>query len=414
MRKRLSKFKYFKAEFNMASPLQVEIYQNRRALAAGQEGDVYMLAKIVPSKELREFVSQNPRKVHMAFLLDVSASMCGEKIEAAKEAILRRFRNDLQDDDILSLVVFSTSAVVAINSATKKYAATEVESVIRSIDCGGSTSLYQALTMAVNLLSKTPPGYTRVMIVATDGRPTDVADPNQVLELTKLAREKYNIITFIYGIGEDYDPALCEEMAKIGGGRMRHVKGAKEIEGLTQAIVSAIKNIVIEKPTLKIETEVGTKLEEAFLIYPTLGVLDPGAATWDVGAVSARDVIIASFRATTYSKDEGRRKIATVFFGTATRPVEVEFVAAVSSDEQNPEVRLYHEVARIAVNILEKTKQGLSADEEFAALNRLLAEPVARSLMARDIYFAALAQRVLGTQSLDGKTRIDRLSNIGG
>jgi hypothetical protein len=195
---------------------------------------------------------------------------------------------------------------------------------------------------------------------------------------------------------------------------MRHVKGAKEIEGLTQAIVSAIKNIVIEKPTLKIETEVGTKLEEAFLIYPTLRVLDPGAATWDVGAVSARDVIIASFRATTYSKDEGRRKIATVSFGTATRPVEVEFVAAVSSDEQNPEVRLYHEVARVAVKILEKTKQGLSADEEFAALNSLLAEPVARSLMARDIYFAALAQRVLGTQSLDGKTRIDRLSNIGG
>ena len=93
----------------MASPLQVEIYQNRYALTAGQEGDVYILAKIVPSKELREFVSQNPRKVHMAFLLDVSSSMCGEKIEAAKEAILRRFRNDLQDDDILSLVVFATS-----------------------------------------------------------------------------------------------------------------------------------------------------------------------------------------------------------------------------------------------------------------------------------------------------------------
>jgi Mg-chelatase subunit ChlD len=398
----------------MASPLQVEIYQNRYALTAGQEGDVYILAKIVPSKELREFVSQNPRKVHMAFLLDVSSSMCGEKIEAAKEAILRRFRNDLQDDDILSLVVFATSAVVVINSATKKYAAAEVESVIRSISCGGSTSLYQALIMAIDVLSKTPPGYTRVMIVATDGRPTDVADPNQVLELIKLTREKHNIITFIYGIGDDYDPALCEEMAKIGGGRMRHVKGAKEIEGLTQAIVSAIKNIVIEKPTLKIDAEVGTKVEEAFLIYPTLRALDPSATAWDVGAVSARDIIMASFRVTTYSRDVGRRKIATVSFGTVTKPVEVEFVTANSTDEQSPEARLYHEVARVAVKILEKTKQELSAEEEFAELNSLLAEPTARGLMARDIYFAALVQRVLGTQNLDGKTRIDRLSNIGG
>jgi hypothetical protein len=340
--------------------------------------------------------------------------MCGEKIEAAKEAILRRFRNDLQDDDILSLVVFATSAVVVINSATKKYAAAEVESVIRSISCGGSTSLYQALTMAIDVLSKTPPGYTRVMIVATDGRPTDVADPNQVLELIKLAREKHNIITFIYGIGDDYDPALCEEMAKIGGGRMRHVKGAKEIEGLTQAIVSVIKNIVIEKPILKVETEVGTKVEEAFLIYPTLRALDPSATAWDVGAVSARDIIMASFRVTTYSRDVGRRKIATLSFGTVTKPVEVEFVTANSTDEQSPEARLYHEVARVAAKILEKTKQDLNADAEFAELNKLLAEPVARSLMARDIYFAALAQRVLGTQNLDGKTRIDRLSNVGG
>jgi len=398
----------------MASPLQIEVHQNRQTLTVGQEGDVYILAKIVPSKELREFVSQNPRKVHMAFVLDVSGSMCGEKIEAAKEAILRRFRNDLQDDDILSLIIFSTSALVAINSATKKYAVAEVESVIRSIPCGGSTSLYQALTMAVDVLSKTQPGYTRVMIVATDGRPTDVADPNHVLELIKLAREKHNIITFVYGIGDDYDPALCEEMAKIGGGRMRHVKGAKEIEGLTQAIVSVIKNIVIEKPILKVETEVGTTVEEAFLIYPTLRALDPRAAAWDVGAVSARDIIMASFRVTTYSRDVGRRKIATVSFGAVTKPVEVEFVTANSTDEQSPETRLYHEVARVAAKILEKTKQDLNADAEFAELNKLLAEPVARSLMARDIYFAALAQRVSGTQNLDGKTRIDRLSNVGG
>jgi|GEM_PF-1811976 len=398
----------------MVSPLQVEIYQNRQTLTVGQEGDVYILAKIVPSKELREFVSQNPRKVHMAFVLDVSGSMCGEKIEAAKEAILRRFRNDLQDDDVLSLVVFSTSAVVVINSAMKKYAAAEVESVIRSISCGGSTSLYQALTMAIDVLSKTSPGYTRVMIVATDGRPTDVADPNQVLELIKLAREKHNIITFVYGIGDDYDPALCEEMARIGGGRMRHVKGAKEIEGLTQAIVSLIKIIAIEKPILKVETEVVTTVEEAFLIYPTLRALDPRAAAWDVGAVSARDIIMASFRVTTYSRDVGRRKIATVSFGTVTKPVEVEFVTANSIDEQSPEARLYHEVARVAAKILEKTKQDLNADAEFAELNKLLAQPVARSLMARDIYFAALAQRVLGTQNLDGKTRVDRISNVGG
>jgi hypothetical protein len=268
--------------------------------------------------------------------------------------------------------------------------------------------------MAIDVLSKTPPGYTRVMIVATDGRPTDVADPNQVLELIKLAREKHNIITFVYGIGDDYDPALCEEMAKIGGGRMRHVKSAKEIEGLTQAIVSVIKNIVIEKPILKVETEVGTKVEEAFLIYPTLRALDPNTTVWDVGAVSARDIILASFRVVTYSRDVGRRKIATVSFGTVTRPVEVEFVTADSTSEQSPEARLYHEVARVAAKVLEKTKQGLNTDAEFAELNKLLAEPVARSLMARDIYFAALAQRVLGTQSLDGKTRIDRLSNIGG
>jgi len=91
----------------MSAPFQLEAYLNRDNLPAGSEVDVFLMVRARPTKEAAAAVQNYRRKVHMAFVIDASGSMCGEKIETAKEAIIRRYQRDLDDDDMLSLITFS-------------------------------------------------------------------------------------------------------------------------------------------------------------------------------------------------------------------------------------------------------------------------------------------------------------------
>jgi len=118
----------------MSAPFQLEAYLNRDNLPAGSEVDVFLMVRARPTKEAAAAVQNYRRKVHMAFVIDASGSMCGEKIETAKEAIIRRYQRDLDDDDMLSLITFSNNAKIVVNSATKK-SAKNVEATIRGVQC---------------------------------------------------------------------------------------------------------------------------------------------------------------------------------------------------------------------------------------------------------------------------------------
>jgi len=118
----------------MSAPFQLEAYLNRDNLPAGKEVEVFLMVRAQPTREATAAVQTYRRKVHMAFVIDASGSMCGEKLETAKEAIIRRYQRDLDDDDMLSLITFSNHAKIVVDSATKK-SAKNVEATIRGAQC---------------------------------------------------------------------------------------------------------------------------------------------------------------------------------------------------------------------------------------------------------------------------------------
>ena len=395
----------------MSAPFQLEIYLNRDNLPAGREVDVFLMVKARPTKEIAAAVQTHRRKVHMAFVIDTSSSMCGVKLETAKEAIIRRYRNDLDDDDILSLVTFSEHAKIVVNSATKK-SAKDVEATIRGVQCETSTNLYDGIERAVDVLSKTPSGYLRVMVIATDGVPTEgVTDPAKIVGLVQEARQRHNITTFVYGIGDDYDHKLCDDMAKAGGGSMKHASEPSGLEGLTKVLASMIKSTVAPKLMLDLIPEADVAILEAAMLAPRAMALDPRSKPWDVGMVAANDIILATFKLKIGPRPEGRQKIATVALGAMTEDVEAQFAKEAPFAEAHPEARIYHMAGIRVANIIEKSKNGVNPADDYRLLDSLLGTPEARNLLTRDPYFARLVNVTQKTKVEDAKARVDRLTD---
>ncbi len=396
----------------MSSPFRLETYLNGDNLPAGKEVEVFLMVRAQPTRETTAAVQTYRRKVHMAFVIDTSSSMCGEKLETAKEAIIRRYQRDLDDDDMLSLITFSDHAKIVVDSATKK-SAKDVETTIRGVQCEELTNLYEGIERAVEVLSKTPPGYLRVMVIATDGMPTaGVTDPAKIVELVQEARQRHNITTFVYGIGDDYDLKLCDDMAKTGGGAMKHASKPNELGGLTEVLAAMIKSTVAPKLALDLIPEAGVEIHEAALLAPRTMALDPRSKPWDVGMVAAGDIILATFKLKIGPKPEGRQKIAAVVLGAVTKDVEAQFVkdAPPTPTETHPEARIYHMVGVRVANIIEKSKNGVNPADEYRLLDYLLGTQEARDLMTRDPYFARLVSVIQGTKVEDARTRVDKLA----
>jgi hypothetical protein len=141
-------------------------------------------------------------------------------------------------------------------------------------------------------------------------------------------------------------------------------------------------------------------------------VLDPRGKPWDVGMVTANDIILATFRLKIGPKPEGQQKIAAVALGAVTKDVEAQFVKEAPFAEAHPEARIYHMAGVRVANIVEKSKNGENPADEYRLLDSLLSTQEARGLMTRDPYFARLVNVTQRTKVEDAKTRVDRLTGV--
>ena len=88
----------------------------------------------------------------LSLVVDCSSSMRGEKFKQAKESALELF-GLLGDNDYLSVISFHKSAKVALPSS-KKSESESAENVIRNLQLGMGTNIYEGLAFAYKEISK--------------------------------------------------------------------------------------------------------------------------------------------------------------------------------------------------------------------------------------------------------------------
>ncbi len=189
------------------------------------------------SRFLRVEITAPPSRAEMrrpaaslAFVIDRSGSMGGEKIALAKQAVLTAI-DRLAADDRFAVVAYDDHIDVLVPStvATPGARAAARDAVSR-LDARGSTNLGEGWLrgcqqVAENLVAE---GVNRVLLL-TDGLANVGIVSTDELAGHAAELRRRGVATTTFGIGEDFDDGLLRAMADAGGGHFRYIENARQI-----------------------------------------------------------------------------------------------------------------------------------------------------------------------------------------
>jgi Ca-activated chloride channel homolog len=187
--------------------------------------------------------------------LDVSGSMEGAPLAAAKESILKLI-DRLDKKDSFGVVIFDDTAKVSVpTKPLLDHNIASVKKAIRNIQTGGSTDISAGFTLAMREASRAKlEGGTSLLLISDGHANAGERDPQFFADVAaKSATEK--ITSASIGLGNGYDETILEAIAQGGGGAHRFAADIDEAVGAIAAEVDdlldkAIVNCVLRfRPT---------------------------------------------------------------------------------------------------------------------------------------------------------------------
>jgi Ca-activated chloride channel homolog len=227
--------------------MQVNAHMDVDVVAVEQDEQVaVMLELLAPALDTDE--ERPPATVEV--VLDRSGSMGGERLEAAKAALVRLV-DRLDPGDRFGVVAFDDEVrvVVPAGPLTDKHAA---RGAIAGLDAGGCTNLSGGLLRGLQEARRVAGEAGATVVVVSDGHANaGEVDPRRLASVAAAARE-HGLTTSTVGIGLGYDETLLAELARGGqGGHAFAEHGdaaaaalAGEVEGLLTKTVQAASLLV--------------------------------------------------------------------------------------------------------------------------------------------------------------------------
>ena len=220
---------------------------DRRYIRSAHRSERFVLVEL-EAPAAPEKAGRDP--VNLAFVLDRSGSMSGQKLELAKRAIETAV-DRLLPSDRFSIVCYDDRIdVVVEGTAASREAKTNALDRLRAIDARGSTDLAggwlrgaeqvalgQGVGQAVRQVAGAGPAaagaqhddaVNRVLLLTDGLANVGMTDP---AELGRHAAELRGrgVTTTTFGVGEDFDEALLQSMADAGGGHFYFIENAAQI-----------------------------------------------------------------------------------------------------------------------------------------------------------------------------------------
>lgn len=188
--------------------------------------DGYFLLSASPSIDIDKSSIENK---DITFILDVSGSMSGEKLEQAKKALLYCV-NNLNAGDHFNVIRFSTEAYPLFNSLKKadKQNINEAKRFIDDLQAIGGTNIEEAFNLAFKDYKDSNRPHFIVFI--TDGKPTigEMNDEKLVNRILNSNKNKSRIFTF--GIGNEINTHLLDKLTDATKAWRTYVSDEEDIE----------------------------------------------------------------------------------------------------------------------------------------------------------------------------------------
>jgi Ca-activated chloride channel family protein len=172
-----------------------------------------------------------PEPQEVIFVLDISGSMAGEKIEQVKEAVSYCLKQ-MDPADRFNVVPFNEQPTLFRDKTAAATAANVKAALdfVEELKAGGGTNVDGALAKAFASASAEPVGATMVVFL-TDGKPTvgerNVAD---IVANVAAANEGADARLFCFGVGYNVKAELLDDLARKNGGTAQYVEPNEDVE----------------------------------------------------------------------------------------------------------------------------------------------------------------------------------------
>ncbi len=329
----------------------------------GSDDKGFFMMMLAPQEvvDARDIVARD-----IVFIMDVSGSMSGYKIEQTKAAY-NFFIDHLNPDDRFNVISFSDQVNLwqaGMVNADPKHRA-DAKEFVSKLDATGGTNIDAALQRAVSLFGTV--GSTRAIVFLTDGEPTSGVTDFDSIALNMKNCNTAGIRTFTLGVGDNVCSRLLDKLALENRGEALYMHENDALEAkLTGFYESISKPLLVD---LNIDWG-GIKVSE---LYPsTLPNVYKGSQVVVVGRYEGSG--IASLTLKGMLNDSPQSYPVSANF--VKKSIDNKFVARVwaktKADSLIQEMRAYGETPEKKAEVikLSKTWQFTTAYTSFISVSQ--------------------------------------------
>jgi VWFA-related protein len=273
----------------------------------------------------------------MALVLDKSGSMEGNKMEQAKQSLLR-FISLMEKGDKASLLAFNEKATDIMPLTDNRE---ELKNAVVAVKPAGHTALYDAI--AKGLESVRGGQGRRAVIVLTDGKANRGSiDIDQAID----SAVKAYVSVYVIGLGEDVRTARLERIAGETGGTYFFTPSEEGLAGIYETISRRIRNeYVVTYDTgqrgeylRKVSVELkGGPAAERLYFQPHSSLFGAGTGmpgwAWIVPLLSIAGLAAISFRNLERKYETGHLSLVR---GKGTKKeIDINGLVTIGRDERN-------------------------------------------------------------------------------
>lgn len=206
--------------------------------------------------------SKDRLPVSLAFVIDRSGSMHGQKIEHARSAVVQGIRS-LREGDRFAVVAYDdrTELVVPGTPATAEAREAAVAAV-RRVHSRRSTDLHggwsKGCQEVATALARDAVGRC---LLLTDGLANaGLTDHDAIVRQAAGWRDR-RVVTTTFGVGADFDETLLRRMSDAGGGNFQFIESAPQIADFVASEVGEALAITVREGVLVVDPGAGAVVE---------------------------------------------------------------------------------------------------------------------------------------------------------
>ena len=239
--------------------MTLELRTDRTLIRATGGSDRYLVARFTAPGSDRP---QARPPVNVAFVIDRSGSMEGQKIALAKKAVQAAVAT-LRTGDRFAIVAYDDRVEVAIpatnaTAEAKRHAA----QALSAIDARGSTNLGEGwLRGCEQVASLADDRYISRVVLLTDGLANQGIVDSEELRAHAGALRTRGVMTTAIGLGEDFNEELLRSMSLSGGGNFYFVESAGQIADTIMSELQEALDVVARSVALAVRVPDGALVE---------------------------------------------------------------------------------------------------------------------------------------------------------